>query len=314
MSPRDITSNLAVYIRDAVRPHMGSMQSRKLMGVAASGDTTFAIDEIAEEAIVSFIERKGLSIAYYSEDKGLMEFGADPKGVLIIDPIDGTRPAMAGFEQCVVSVAWAEYGPKPTIADIRYGCIAELKQDDIFIAGRGEGVDWQRSTGVGSTRLLDVRDISLAPLSFEVAARPMHLVAAVIGDVVDAASLNGGAFVVNSTAYSLVRLVTGQLAGSLDVGPRIYADVPRARPEFDKLGGGRMIGLFSYDIAAAALIAKECGAVVTDAYGRSHDNMPLLDTSPSNTTSMCAASTADLHAKLLSEIERGVGRLRGMMS
>ncbi|HEY3328685.1 MAG TPA: inositol monophosphatase family protein [Capsulimonadaceae bacterium] len=312
MSPYEIVTQLAVYIRDAVRPHLGTLQSRGLAGIAASGDTTFAIDEVAEDAIVSFIERNRLSVAYYSEDKGLIEFGDEPAGVLIIDPIDGTRPAMAGFEQCVVSVAWADYKPDAAMRDVRYGCIAELKQDDILVAERGGGATWRRADGsTCPARLLPIKTIDRAPLSFEFAARPASLISTVLGDIVDAASLNGGVFVVNSTAYSLTRLVTGQLAASIDVGPRIYADLPRCRPAFDKLGGGRMIGLFSYDIAAAALIAREAGAIVTDAYGRPHDDMRLLDTSPGNVTSMCAASTPALHAALLAEIEAGMARLGG---
>src|SRR5690242_4181322 len=104
MTPQETILALTRHIRETVRPHLGAWQSRRVSGTAASGDATFAIDDYAEAAIVSFIEREKLSIAYYSEDKGLIEFGASPEAVLIIDPIDGTRPAIAGFESCVVAV------------------------------------------------------------------------------------------------------------------------------------------------------------------------------------------------------------------
>ncbi|MCW3058478.1 MAG: Archaeal fructose,6-bisphosphatase of inositol monophosphatase family, partial [Capsulimonas sp.] len=90
MTPQETVVALTRHIREAVRPHLGAWQGRTISGTAASGDATFAIDDIAEEAIVSFIEREKLSVAYYSEDKGLIEFGKSPEGVLIIDPIDGT--------------------------------------------------------------------------------------------------------------------------------------------------------------------------------------------------------------------------------
>ena len=118
--------------------------------MAASGDATFAIDEVAEEAIVSFIEREKLSIAYYSEDKGLIEFGTSPEAVLVIDPIDGTRPAIAGFEQCVVSVAWADYTPDVTMGDVRFGCIGEIKSDDLFWAERGPRCPLDRGGWIGT--------------------------------------------------------------------------------------------------------------------------------------------------------------------
>lgn len=312
MSPEHIVSSLAVSIRDAVRPHLGTLQGRKLMGVAASGDNTFAIDEVAEDAIVKFIEARQLSIAYYSEDRGLLEFGNSPDGVLVIDPIDGTRPAMAGFEQCVVSVAWARYKPDATLGDVQYGCIAELKHDDIFTASRGGGVKWLRGGGaLQAPRLLPITEIARAPLSFEFAARPAHLISAALSRIIDAASLKAGCFLYNSTAFSLTRLITGQLAAALDVGPRIVRDIPELSPQFAALGGGRMLGLFTYDIAAAALIATEAGAIVTDAAGASLEETPLLNTSEENLISLCAAATPELHESLIEAIDSGIAGLSG---
>ena len=48
-------------------------------------------------------------------------------------------PPMAGFEPCVVSVAWADYAPDVTLGDVRFGCIGEIKNDDLFWAERGQG-------------------------------------------------------------------------------------------------------------------------------------------------------------------------------
>src|SRR5579875_1780758 len=155
MTPRETLIRLTRHIRDTVRPHLGAWHGRQISGTAASGDATFAIDDQAEEAIVHFIEREKLSIAYYSEDKGLIEFGAAPEAVLIIDPIDGTRPAVAGFESCVVSVAWADYTPGVTMGDVRYGCIGEIKGGDFFVARRGGGARWIGPDGTEhSLRLL----------------------------------------------------------------------------------------------------------------------------------------------------------------
>jgi myo-inositol-1(or 4)-monophosphatase len=195
VTPQETILALTRHIRDTVRPHLGAWQSRIVSGTAASGDATFAIDDHAEDAIVSFIEREKLSIAYYSEDKGLMEFGRSPEAVLIIDPIDGTRPAMAGFEACVVSVAWADYTPGVTLGDVRYGCIGEIKNDDMFFAERGSGAQWIDGTGTArSTRLLPIEELELAPLSFEAVARPLEWLGIVLGPIVDSACLKGGCF------------------------------------------------------------------------------------------------------------------------
>jgi myo-inositol-1(or 4)-monophosphatase len=310
VTPQETIFALTRHIRDTVRPHLGAWHGRKISGTAASGDATFAIDDIAEEAIISFIEREQLSVAYYSEDKGLIEFGTSPEAVLIIDPIDGTRPAVAGFEACVVSVAWADYTPGVTMGDVRYGCIGEIKNDDLFFAERGQGAHWVGADGAERPlRLLPITEIARAPLTYEVVARPFEYLGVVLGDIVDAAAMRGGCFVFSSTAYSLTRLLTGQLAAVLDVGNRIYRDYPLSCPRFLEVGFGRPIGLFTYDIAAAALIATEAGAIVTDAHGNSFDNTPLLDTSADNVKSILAATTLELHTALLAAIDTGMARL-----
>ena len=312
MTPQETVVALAKHIRDTVRPHLGRAQARRITGTAVSGDATFAIDDIAEQAIVEFIDREGLSVAYYSEDKGLIEFGSSPEAVLVIDPIDGTRPAMAGFEQCVVSVAWADYTANPTLGDVHYGCIAELKRNDLFVAERGRGAAWYDDQGERRpVSLLAIDEPSMVPLSFELAGRPMEYVAPVLSGIVDRAGIKGGCFLFNSTAYSLTRLLTGQLAAVLDVGPRILQDQPATRERFVEIGGGKAIGIFTYDIAAAALIAEEAGAAVTDASGRSFKKVPLLDTSEGNLQSLCAASNSRLHAELLNIVQSGMDRLRG---
>ena len=310
MTPQETIVALTRHIRETVRPHLGAWHGREISGTAASGDATFAIDDHAEEAIVSFIEHHKLSIAYYSEDKGLIEFGSSPEAVLIIDPIDGTRPAMAGFESCVVSVAWADYTPGVTMGDVRHGCIGEIKGNDLFTATRGGGARWVGGDGTERPlRLLPVTEIARAPLTYEVVARPFEWVGVVLADIVNAASMKGGCFLFNSTAYSLTRLLTGQIAAVLDVGNRILRDHPAARDRYVELGFGTPIGLFTYDIAAAALIAAEAGAVVTDAHGASFDATPLLNTSENNLKSILAATTPELHEKLLAAVDAGVARL-----
>lgn len=310
MTPQDTIIALTRHIRETVRPHLGAWQSREISGTANSGDATFAIDDIAEDAVISFIERERLSVALYSEDKGLIEFGASPEGVLIIDPIDGTRPAVAGFEQCVVSVAWADYTPSVTMGDVRFGSVQEIKGEDLFLAERGRGAQWIAPGGSSQPlRLLPGAEIARAPLSFEAVARPFEWLGVALADIVNAASTKGGCFLFNSTAFSLTRLLTGQLAAVLDVGARILQEYPQTRPRFVELGRGTPIGLFTYDIAAAALIAAEAGATVTDAYGHSFGSTPLLDTSEANLKTIVAASSPALHAALLAAVNTGMAKL-----
>ena len=71
---------------------------------------TFAIDAEAERELEAFLAERAPDVAFYSEDRGLVEPGGSARTVLVVDPIDGTRPALAGLESCCVSVAAAPLG------------------------------------------------------------------------------------------------------------------------------------------------------------------------------------------------------------
>ena len=62
--------------------------------------------------------------------------GGDAEWVLIVDPIDGTRPAAAGLESCCVSIAAARLDDEPTMGDVEVGCILELGKSGDAVRGR----------------------------------------------------------------------------------------------------------------------------------------------------------------------------------
>src|ERR671930_400002 len=87
-----------------------------------------AIDERAESFMERFLAERAPEVAFYSEDRGLVSPGGNPEWVLVVDPIDGTRPAMAGFEAACVSVAAASLADgAPTLGDVEIGCVVEIK-------------------------------------------------------------------------------------------------------------------------------------------------------------------------------------------
>ena len=61
--------------------------------------------------------------------------------MLIVDPIDGTRPALAGFEAACTSVALAPLGDgAPTMGDVVAGCVVEIKSGEWFVARARRGL------------------------------------------------------------------------------------------------------------------------------------------------------------------------------
>ena len=57
----------------------------------------------------------------------------------------------------------------------------------------------------------------------------------------------------------MTRIATGQLDAYVEPGPRMVADVPGMREEFERVGGGAVLNNSPYDLAAAVLCLEEAG-------------------------------------------------------
>ena len=247
MTPQATIWELAGHVKAAVFPHLGTWRARKITGIASSGDATFDIDDIAESAVEEFLRDHGLNVAYYSEDRGLVRPFPDrePEGILVIDPIDGTLGAIAGFEACVVSVAWTDPVPEPTLGDVRYAAITEIKSSLTFVASRGGGIEIMDGQGKSvAPYLLSTSDIPNMAWAQEVVGAPMEHLFTALQEIANPTTVRGGFFVLNSSAFELTRLVTGQLAAVVDVRNRLMRDFPQTKPLFLKHGGGRLLCVY----------------------------------------------------------------------
>jgi myo-inositol-1(or 4)-monophosphatase len=122
--------------------------------------------------------------------------------------------------------------------------------------------------------------------------------------------VGGGTFDLGSATFDMTRVVTGQLDAYIEPGPRMIADVPGMREEFERVGGGVVLNNSPYDLAAATLIVEEAGAVVTDAYGQPLAERPVLGSGPEFQLSCVAAANRELHAAIVRELDAGIERLR----
>lgn len=289
--------HLAARIAEAV-DHGRVVARRRVVGHSPGGDAQFDLDALAEATVHDVCRRSELPIAVYSEDAGLVAFHASPAHVLIVDPIDGSRPAAAGLGTCCVSIAAAPYGTDVTIADVEHALLRELGTGAVLYAARGGALE---ARGFEHPVPPPGRTPSLENMfwSFELNGHPARLMAEALGDLVDRTANPGGVFVFNSASYSISRVVTGQLDAYVDIGNRILKDRPETRAAFERAGHGHILHLFPYDIAAAVLIAETAGVVITDAYGRSLGSTRLLDISDANQQSCVCAATASLHERLL---------------
>ena len=302
-SARELSLELALALRERVLPELGSHAGRDHSGAGEGGDVTFAIDEQAEAFMEEFLAERAPGVAFYSEDRGMVEPAGEPRMVLIVDPIDGTRPAMAGFEAACVSVAAAPLDSDPVMGDVEVGCVVEIKSGQAFVAERGKGLE-------PSARLSANTDLSRMFWTYGLRGRPVRAVAEVLADLIDGSSVGGGTFDLGSATFDMTRIVTGQLDAYVEPGPLMVSEVPGMREDFERVGGGAVLNNSPYDLAAAALCLTEGGAVVTDAAGASLADRPLLGSGHEFQMSCVCAANAELHRRIVAEVEAGIGRLR----
>lgn len=300
-----LVGDLASALRALVAPRLGAHAGRVHSSRGEGGDVTFAIDEAAEQLLEDFVTHRTPPLAFYSEDRGLVEPPGGAQAVLVVDPIDGTRPALAGLEAACVSVALAPLGDRPpTMGDVEIGCVVEIKSGARFLAQRGAGVRCSVPVAPSTNQRLD-----RLFWTYGFRGRPARALTEVLAELIDGSSVGGATFDLGSACFDMTRVLTGQLDAYVEPGPRMIAEVPGARAEFERVGGGQVLNNSPYDLAAAALCLSEGGAVVTDAAGRPLDDRPLLGSGADYQMSVLASANSDLHAALLAAVDRGMQRL-----
>jgi myo-inositol-1(or 4)-monophosphatase len=309
---KDISRELSSQVRELVRPQLGDPQARRMMGRGASGDSTFAIDELAEVQVGKWLEDFP-EIAYFSEDRGFVG-GKDARWVLVIDPIDGTRPAAAGLEACCISIAVSEYhpshNPNPTMGDVAFGLIQEIKNEAVFEAERGKGCSVILDGDRREVAITSQEDISDLFWTMGFRGRPALPLVLVLEELIDRSSVDGGLFDLGSATFCITRLITGQLDAYVDVGDRILRELPQLEDMFRHAGHGHVLNNSSYDLAAAALIASEAGLSVSDAFGKPLHSYPLLVSGRSGQLSCVAAVSDSLLDTIIGELDAGMKRMR----
>ncbi|MHB8922645.1 MAG: inositol monophosphatase family protein [Thermoleophilia bacterium] len=310
---QDLALDLCSSLRRIVLPYLGQAAARTHAGTAVGGDVTFGIDEEAEEFLVRYLADSGADVAIYSEDKGLIEFGASgsrPEYVFIIDPVDGTRPAAAGLEGAMVSIAVARYSENPVMGDVIYGVLQEIKSGALFTARRGEGVIITAPDGDPVPVTLS-QNTDLAKLFWTIGfrGRPARALIETLGDLVDISSTGGAVFDLGSATFSITRLLTGQLDAYIDIGPLMIEAVPEVMPLFKQVGQGAILNNSPHDLAAAALICTEGGAVFGDGRGQSLAERPLLGSDHSFQMACVAAANQELFTQLVEAVQAGIGNL-----
>ncbi len=295
---------LARHVREQLLVYADKGLQRHVHGDSPGGDAQFDVDEVAEAAVLDYLRANATEpLAVYTEDGSFVELAPDPRTVLVVDPIDGTRPTSAGLEMGMISIAAAPFTPgtTPVLADVNAALLMEIKT--------GAWIHGDDSTGLSSEgfthplpRLSENTDLASMFWSIEFNGHPMRLMTEAYAHLVDLSANSGGIFVFNSATFSISRIITGQLDAYVDIGNRVLKDHPHTEAEFRRAGRGSILHLFPYDIAAATYLARLAGVTITDAFGGDLGGTQLLNLEPANQQSCIAASTPRLHQALIDSI------------
>ena len=108
--------------------------------------------------------------------------------------------------------------------------------------------------------------------------------------------------------------MTNQLDVCVDLANRYYRDLKGiVEDQFINAGRGAVLGICPYDFAAALLIVEEAGCIVTDAYGKSFDDVLLLDSGVGNQRSLIASANTELHEKLFKFFDLRIAQYEALL-
>ncbi|MGQ9582698.1 MAG: inositol monophosphatase family protein [Thermoplasmatota archaeon] len=251
---------------ELARPLVGTDAARRALGRGAGGDTTVFIDRVLERPVVEAVGSVG-RVRLISEEAGVRDFG-EPEVSVIADPLDGSVNAKLGVPLFAASYALGP--PEPTLGTIQLGYVRNLVSGDEYWATRGGGA---HRNGV---RIKTSRRPGLELLLMEVSPGQRRALRASRELLHRAARVR----CLGSVALDLCLVASGVASAAVD------------------LRGNRLRTL---DQCAGKLILEEAGGLVTDARGRSTDE---LDVDLTTRTDIIAAGSRGVLERIL-RMKRG---------
>lgn len=264
----EILTETSECIKTAVAPLVSTSVGRRTYGTGAGGDPKKHIDLQAENTLVRELTERNLSFKLISEESGFKNYGSKPTYYVTVDPIDGTTNTLRGIPFGCTSIAVSKY---PRLDAVEAAVVADLFREATYVAEKSLGA------------FRNNREIE--------PAQTTSLKEAVIG-----VDLN--AYKASELSAKLNRLLT-QTSHIRHLGANALELCFVADGTIDAFVDirGR---LRTTDIAAAALIIKEAGAVIT-----TPERTPMMNRlSPAEKVSFIASGNSGLHQVLLETLER----------
>jgi myo-inositol-1(or 4)-monophosphatase len=240
------------------------------LGIGAGGDPMRRIDLAAEKAVVEAFVGRRVSFTLISEESGVREYGKSPRECYVtVDPIDGTTNLMRGLPFYATSIAVSE---RPFLKNVHSALVCDLFHATTYTA----------QSGLGSFR--DDRRISPSTnVSLEEAVMGMDLnsykVERIAPRLTELIKNTKHIRHFGANALELCYVADGTIDAFVDIRGKLRTT----------------------DMAAAFLILKEAGALLTEPDGKPLD--ARLD--PKQRVEFIAAGNTEIHRRIVGLVKPG---------
>lgn len=128
----EVITDALLEAKRAIDSFLSEKRNDRVLGIGASGDPTYEIDKVAEDAILKSLRRSLPRFLALTEESGLIG-SLEDRPIVLIDPVDGSTNASRGLPLFSSSIAIAE-GDR--FDDIVASGVLDLVHGDLIVGTR----------------------------------------------------------------------------------------------------------------------------------------------------------------------------------
>jgi myo-inositol-1(or 4)-monophosphatase len=273
MSLQNKWTQILVQCRDNVqkyiRPLLKEMRKpQPNLGIGAGGDPVKKIDLAAEKAITDTLQKYKVTFTLISEESGMIEYGTNPQQCYVTtDPIDGTTNLIRGLPFYATSIALSN---EPTLGAVHSALVTDLFHGTTYTARKGAGAFRDNKRIIPASNIAVEESVIGIDLN---SYRIQKLAPKLTALMEEAKHMRH----FGANALELCYVADGTIDAFIDIRGKLRTT----------------------DIAAASLIIKEAGSIISTPEGKQLD--ARLD--PHQRVEFIAASNENIHRRILSLIK-----------
>ena len=238
-------------------------EAGRQFGRGAGGDIKKKIDLVAETALVETLRMHNASCTLISEESGTRKIGAEPsKYILVADPLDGTTNALRGLPFMATSLAVSS---KPYLKNVETALVTDILHNVTYTAQKGKSA-YKNRQAIKPSKTTSLREAVIG-VDFNT-----FKAAEIVNRMIRVFEQTDHLRHLGANALELCYVADGTTDAFIDLRGKLRVT----------------------DMAAAQLILKEAGAIITTGEGKPLD-APLTAT---ERVSFLAAANKTIFSKI----------------